>query len=512
MMCRTYVFIWFLSLTVSGVSLGMLSVTRAMGVSGKFSCGTMKRVIVTSICTGFVVGTGYALARAMMTPQRLCQIDENPGPTVHIINKIGFALQVQTTLMLFRAREERLYGELYTHFRTYRRPYSIETRKSNSTQVMNLSHSWNETVILVYRTKGELTALLLSIIVGVPVIVIGSTGNVAVCWIVIAVKKLRTPANFQLVSIAIVDLLTCAIVMPMVVYSNIHHLVFDTNIFLIDRTRMMCRTYVFIWFLSLTVSGVSLGMLSVTRAMGVSGKFSCGTMKRVIVTSICTGFVVGTGYALARVMMTPERLCQIDEDPAPMVHIINKIGFAMVCGTLFMVSVSYGYVFSLKYRQRKTAKLLVQNCSTVNKRDLATIRICFLLVTVYFITYLPIGVFAYLHGIRAIPYNLYYSRLVYSSSYCGSMINPIIYCLMSRKFRQHLCCSGQEKKTGAGSKQTSTQRTQVSSSGKDSRPAEQNIRETSIIATISSSVVDNIVGEMVPAKLTGVDNQALDVD
>ncbi|XP_070567361.1 neuropeptide S receptor-like [Ptychodera flava] len=275
---------------------------------------------------------------------------------------------------------------------------------------------------------------------------------------------------------------------------------------------MMCRTYVFTWFLSLTVSGVSLGMLSVTRAMGVSGKFSSGTMKRVIITSIGTAFVVGTGYAVSRAFLSPHRLCQIDEDPGPKVHIINKLGFAMVFNILLMVSVSYGYVFSLKYRQRKTAKLLVQNCSTVNKRDLATIRICFLLVTAYIITYLPIGVFAYLHGIRALPHNLYYSRLVYTSSYCGSMINPIIYCLMSSKFRQHLCCSGQEKKTGAGAKSTSTQRTQVSSSGKDSRPAEQNIHESSIMATISSSVVDNIVGELVPAKLTGVDNQALDVD
>ncbi|XP_070567360.1 neuropeptide S receptor-like [Ptychodera flava] len=274
----------------------------------------------------------------------------------------------------------------------------------------------------------------------------------------------------------------------------------------------MCRTYVFTWFLSLTVSCVSLGLLSVTRAMGVSGKFSSGAMKLIIVGSISVSFVAGSVYAVARAVMAPQRFCLIDEMPADIVHVVNKIGFALIFDTLLMVSVSYGYVFCLKYKQRKTAKFLVQNSSNINKRDVATIRICFVLVVAYIVAYLPIGIFAFLHGINAIPRNLYYSRLVYSISYCGSMVNPIIYCLMSSKFRQHVLGCVPEKKavvkaSSLGSGTSST----------PNRPTvDQKVHETSIVQTISSAI-DN--GNLVPnngtAEMTevfGVDNLAIEID
>ncbi|XP_077981923.1 uncharacterized protein LOC144436930 [Glandiceps talaboti] len=90
-------------------------------------------------------------------------------------------------------------------------------------------------------TKAELILLIIIAVVMLPVNIIGIIGNLTVCWVVATVKKLRTPANIQLVTLAVADLLIFLVPCPKLIFSVFYVLVLSqTDALTVDDTVYMC--------------------------------------------------------------------------------------------------------------------------------------------------------------------------------------------------------------------------------------------------------------------------------
>ncbi|XP_077995903.1 uncharacterized protein LOC144449263 [Glandiceps talaboti] len=320
----------------------------------------------------------------------------------------------------------------------------------NLSAALGLNFTSDDDMMKFYKLSGtEKICGILVVILIVPVIIIGVFGNLTVCWVVATVKKLQTPANIQLVMLAVVDFANCIIPAPTLLFRAVYVLVHanalsvDDTIYNVTSTPI-CHILRFIQYLALETSACMLTSLTITRAMGMSGKFSREIIKKCIIVSLIASTLFGSGVSFGLVMST--YFCESIIEDVPFRNKLSKqlelvVIASMVISQITTTVVYIGITICKKRHRNATKEIFKDVSKSLDKRDMATIRICFLLITFIFVSYLPIIVVLAFKQSDSIGDKIpfLYAWVQIAIVFANSAINPVVYALMSDNFRSNLC-------------------------------------------------------------------------
>uniref|UniRef100_A0ABM0MYG7 Melanopsin-like n=1 Tax=Saccoglossus kowalevskii TaxID=10224 RepID=A0ABM0MYG7_SACKO len=181
------------------------------------------------------------------------------------------------------------------------------------------------------------------------VALVGTTGNFKVCNIVYSNKELRTSANIQLVSLAITDLLVCILTSSLRFSLTVKSLLYGE----INIKGPFCTSQIFIFYFPTVTTIVSLGAISVSRAIVVADKFTPRTKKMVTICSITVCWTTGFGYATWKAWAGEDLSCNL-EPIGQEVKTATRGGVIIVFLTLCTMVVSYSYIYRVINRHEKS--------------------------------------------------------------------------------------------------------------------------------------------------------------
>ncbi|XP_078000619.1 melatonin receptor type 1A-A-like [Glandiceps talaboti] len=331
---------------------------------------------------------------------------------------------------------------------TYRNDEILYAMNGSGAMGQNIT-SADDMVMFFKLSETEKICAIIVIILIVPVIIIGIFGNLTVCWVVATVKKLQTPANIQLVMLAVVDFANCIIPAPILLFRAVYVLM-HANALSIDDTiynvgfTPLCHILRFVQYCAVGTSTCMITSLSITRAMGMSGKFSREVIKRCFIASMIACTLFGSGVAFGLTISSAS--CDTMIDDLTFRKRLQKTFDLFLMGSMIisqiMVTTVYVGITIVKKRHRNATKEIFKNISkSLDKRDLATIRICFILVTFIFVSYLPIIFTVALRqsDLLRVKIDFLYTWIQIAIVFANSAINPVVYALMSNNFRSNLC-------------------------------------------------------------------------
>ncbi|XP_077985934.1 neuropeptides capa receptor-like [Glandiceps talaboti] len=276
-------------------------------------------------------------------------------------------------------------------------------------------------------------------------IVIGTIGNTMVCVVVTKCEKLRTAANFQLVSLAIADGLVCLFAAPIHFYRTLSVLRDSFNFEILGVGTPVCYLHVFSSRTSIVITIMTLTTLSIIRAMGVSRRFSKEAMIITIIILIAISYTVGIGFGLVWVINGESFMfCMSTELPEIGGIEASKGTTASFIVSSIVIVMCYGYIcYKTRRHQNSVAPHLntsQQQNNGPQRTDIATAKLSAILIFGFLAFFLPFVVYLRLVNNGTVSRDLTKLSFFLSLSYCGSMFNPIAYSLKSKQFRQALIC------------------------------------------------------------------------
>ncbi|XP_077863079.1 rhodopsin, GQ-coupled-like [Saccoglossus kowalevskii] len=270
------------------------------------------------------------------------------------------------------------------------------------------------------------------------VALVGTAGNIQVFEIVYTNKKLRTPQNIQLVSLAVTYVLVCTVTSLMRFFVMVKSLLHGE----ININGPFCTCQIFIIYSTLITTIVSLGSISVLRAIAVSDKFSPSTKRTLIFILITASWIIGIGYGTWKAWAGEDLAC----NPEPIsqeVKNASRTGVIIIFLTLCTIVVSHSYIYRVTKRHEESFQRAMKaagNNGQTNREpaNLATLKVAAKLISTFIISYFPLA----LYGLVVLNNDSYRSEhvasVLLSLMLSGSMINPIIYTLTSNQFKNHL--------------------------------------------------------------------------
>ncbi|XP_006824547.1 rhodopsin, GQ-coupled-like [Saccoglossus kowalevskii] len=267
---------------------------------------------------------------------------------------------------------------------------------------------------------------------------VGTAGNIQVFYIVYANKKLRTPPNIQLVSLAAADMLVCIITSLMRFFVMVKSLLHGE----ININGPFCIGQIFVIYTSTMTTIVSLGTIAAIRAITVADKLSPSTKRTVIYSLISVNWITGLGYGTWKAWAGEDLAC----NPEPIsqeVRNASRGGILMVFLTLCTIVVSYSYIYHVTNRHEKSFQRAMKAADNSGQRqrkttNLATLKVAVLLISMFIISYFPVPLYGLLISNNDSYRNEHVASFFFSFMCLGSLINPIIYSLTSNQFKNHL--------------------------------------------------------------------------
>ncbi|XP_070567120.1 trace amine-associated receptor 13c-like [Ptychodera flava] len=311
--------------------------------------------------------------------------------------------------------------------------------------------TWNETstngdaavgesIIDPIDKPHELFLVIANVIILSLTIIVGGTGNVVVCVLVIFVKKLRTPFNFQIVSLAVADGLVCILASPMFLSHNARLLRHDY--YYGPREERACRVQVFIAYVSISISISTLVSLGIARVVALSNKFRPARVKYFIVVCIFISYIIGPIYGYCETDEGHFSGCYDFSAPIPTANYRIKSTVVLVsCFAAIVVSYAIIYTQIRKHQQSVMPSLQNSNSSNsgaVARVDIATAKTASIVTGAFFISFLPFTVYAAAVVSGVAPDSIYISAFFCTIAYSGSALNPVIYSLKSKSFKKYL--------------------------------------------------------------------------
>ncbi|XP_006815307.1 trace amine-associated receptor 9-like [Saccoglossus kowalevskii] len=272
---------------------------------------------------------------------------------------------------------------------------------------------------------------------------VGLSGNIMVCRILYKNKELRTPSNIQLLSLAIVDVSSCILTSFVRFGLMVKSLLYGA----IDIQGPCCALHMFGFYTSTITTLVSLGAISVSRAIGIADKCSRSTKKTVNIYSIVVSWITGIGCSTLKTWAGEDLMCN-PESVTMGVKNVAGVGIILVFIILFTMVVSYSYIYRVLNRHEKAFQQAMAaggNSQHFKRKpmNVAILKVAVLLISMFIISYLPLA----FYGVIAANVDGYRSEHVASLTlafvcFC-SMINPIIYTLTFNQFNKYLPCKKQ---------------------------------------------------------------------
>ncbi|XP_070573710.1 adenosine receptor A3-like [Ptychodera flava] len=286
---------------------------------------------------------------------------------------------------------------------------------------------------------------LLCCMFNVLITIFGLIGNVAVCYVVYANKKLRTPSNYQLISLAIADGLVCLVASPIRLALTVKVLIDRTDeLELQDSYVGLCKMQIFVVNGSSIVSVVTIATLAIIRALAVVGKYSRETLKTLIKIFIFVSYATGIAAGTMKLSTGEETYvsCYTPTGESTTNHKIKYSAMIKIVISMLTIIISYTCILVATRRHRRNVApwLHQQQQATQNRMDIATLRVSFTIVICFFATFLPIAIYFFVTESETakVDVNTHLINLLMMLVCLGSAVNPIIYALMSKAFRRHL--------------------------------------------------------------------------
>ncbi|XP_072026555.1 LOW QUALITY PROTEIN: probable G-protein coupled receptor No18 [Amphiura filiformis] len=197
-------------------------------------------------------------------------------------------------------------------------------------------------------------------------IVFGFVGNVLVCIAVFKIPKLRTVANYYIVSLAVSDTLVCAMIMPLALYQEINGGSWDIG-------AWICNLWVAIDVLMCTASIWNLCLISTDRFLAITRPIWYAKKR----TPLLAFAGITAAWAMSIVLSIPALIFVGGYDPAiteecvlniePIFAIISSvISFYVPC---IIVLIVYYHIFmaARKHSRRRVAPFQVQAAATTQR-------------------------------------------------------------------------------------------------------------------------------------------------
>ncbi|XP_070573708.1 prolactin-releasing peptide receptor-like [Ptychodera flava] len=289
------------------------------------------------------------------------------------------------------------------------------------------------------ETHIELMCCLFNVLITI----FGLIGNVAVCYIVYAHKRLRTPSNYQLISLAIADGLVCLVASPIRLALTVKVLIDRTDeLELQDSYVGLCKMQIFVVNGSSIVSVVTMATLAIIRALAVVGKYSRETLKTLIKIFIFVSYAIGIAAGTMKLSTGEETYISCYTPTGESTTNLKIKYFAMITIVISLLTIIISYtcisVATRRHRRNVVPWLHQQQQATQNRMDIATFRVSLTIVLCFFVTFLPIAIYFFVKESEKADMNTHLINLMMMLVCLGSAVNPIIYALMSKAFQRHL--------------------------------------------------------------------------
>ncbi|XP_017328691.1 neuromedin-U receptor 1 isoform X1 [Ictalurus punctatus] len=295
---------------------------------------------------------------------------------------------------------------------------------------------------------------------------VGSLGNALTCTVIMRHRSMRTPTNFYLLSLAISDLLVLLFGLPLELYE-----LWSNYPFLLGTGGCYFKTCLFemVCFASvLNVTAVSAERyLAVVHPLRVKHVMTHGHVRRVIVTLWIVSFLCALpNTSLHGLNMLPPKFGQSFPESAVcgLVKPTWIYGLLVQLTALFfflipMMSIGALYLLIALQLHREThlpqdnATAWHQGAQKIRHRQVT--KMLFVLVVVFAICWAPFHIDRVMYGYidDSSEQNLHAFELVHLTSgvlfYLSSAVNPILYSLMSSRFRglfREVACRKNEQK------------------------------------------------------------------
>ncbi|XP_006823150.1 G-protein coupled receptor 83-like [Saccoglossus kowalevskii] len=273
-----------------------------------------------------------------------------------------------------------------------------------------------------------------SCVIYIAVIVGGTFGNGLVCYIVYTNRNLRTAPNFQLVALAVADLIVCTIASPLRFVVSVRRLI--TSSAIINDGECFWETLT--TFSSIIITVIMLAGISLTRFIGITNKVTKETMKKFINLSIVISFCIGICYGTIKANLGKGGPCGIIDVPEKVI-IGAKIGIGITFVSLLVSMVSNICICCITQSNHRALKRALGDGGRHGKAtNIATMKLSLRLVVCFMIIYLPITIHGILVINELVERNPSFANFLFAICCAGSAVNPIIYTLTSSAYKNHL--------------------------------------------------------------------------
>ncbi|XP_006812187.1 type-1 angiotensin II receptor-like [Saccoglossus kowalevskii] len=322
-------------------------------------------------------------------------------------------------------------------------PMFFDTIANNSNETypgINATNTTEVALDIVAVSSYEIFLDIISACIYIAVFIVGTAGNILVCNIVYSNKKLRTALNIQLVSLASADLIFCIIIPLVRVISMLISVLHGE--FIVDG--LLCAFQMFVFYSSGITTIVTLGSISVIRAIAIRNKCSNNTKKMIIIGSIVASYAIGVGYGILKVSAGHDNTCNPKPTSQKVLN-ITRFGISIVFTMFFTLVISYSYIYHVTAKNEKALKktMDVGSCCVQGRRkprNITAFRIAVIIISIFTISYISIAVHAFLVVNDVMLRNEHESNFTVSLASLGSMLNPIVYSLTSSQFKKYLPC------------------------------------------------------------------------
>ncbi|XP_019720757.1 thyrotropin-releasing hormone receptor [Hippocampus comes] len=314
--------------------------------------------------------------------------------------------------------------------------------------VQNLSRLVNMTRTPLKPLEEQVVTIVLTLLIcGV-----GIAGNIMVVLVVLRTKDMVTPTNYYLVSLAVADL----IVLLTAGLPNISDVV---AFWIYGYTGCLCITY--LQYLGINVSSCSITAFTIERYIAIchsiKAQFLCtvSRAKRIIagvwvITSLycmmwfflvdtdetvyANGVVVTCGYRVSRSLYMP--IYFLDFTLFYVIPVIvATVLYSLIARILLMSPLPSHLDTRGSIHQGGSGKTKKANKGAVSARKQMT-KMLAAVVILFALLWMPYRTLVVVNSFIDPPYhNMWFLLFCRMCIYCNSAINPIIYNLMSQKFR-----------------------------------------------------------------------------
>ncbi|XP_077863879.1 melatonin receptor type 1A-like [Saccoglossus kowalevskii] len=286
-------------------------------------------------------------------------------------------------------------------------------------------------------STGDATFAVISAIVYITTTVVGTSENVLVCYMVYANKPLRTGPNYQLVSLALSDIIVCLIPSSMRFILTLESLCGRK----ISITGMTCEFQLFILYASLCTTVLMSASININRAISVTNKTSLSTKRNLNIAFIIVSWIVGNAYGVFKAIAGEDITCNTFQPLSPISPLATKTGVGVSFICFLSIFASYIVLYRITHKHELAVAASLQCPGSQRRRkplDIATLTTGVLLLAFYLISYMPFTILSLLLDVGLADRGIHCANFVVSLACFGSLINPLIYTLNSNQFNARL--------------------------------------------------------------------------